>query len=101
MDKNNDGRLSKDEVKQGFHSYIGYQPTDKEVNEIFERCDIDHSGYIEYNEFIAGTFNKQKLFSARNLTEAFRLFDINGDGLISADEVMSILGTQDPLLSSH
>jgi calcium-dependent protein kinase len=71
---------------------MGIEISDQEVNEIMVRVDTDNSGYIDYNEYIAATTNKQKMFSRRNLEQAFKLFDQDGNGKISSKEVMEILG---------
>jgi Ca2+-binding EF-hand superfamily protein len=56
------------------------------------KVDTDNSGYIDYNEYIAATTSKQKMFSRRNLEQAFKLFDQDGNGKISSKEIMQILG---------
>jgi len=40
-----------------------------------ESCDLDKSGNIDYNEFLAFSLNRQKLLSKNNLEAAFRAFD--------------------------
>ena len=38
-------------------------------------CDLDGSGNIDYNEFLAFSLNRQKLLSKRNIEAAFKAFD--------------------------
>jgi calcium-dependent protein kinase len=37
--------------------------------------DMDGNGTIDYNEFLAATLNRNKLFSKSNLEAAFKAFD--------------------------
>jgi calcium-dependent protein kinase len=92
LDDNKDGRLSKEELSNGFEKVFGYAATQEEVNEIFAKADSDNSGFIDYNEFIAATINKKKLFSVTNLTEAFKMFDKDGNGSVSIDEIKAVIG---------
>jgi len=38
-------------------------------------CDLDKSGDIDYNEFLAFSLNRQKLLSKNNIELAFKAFD--------------------------
>jgi len=61
------------------------------VEKIFERVDLDGSGYIDYSEWVVATINKKKLLSPEKLKAAFVLFDRDGGGTISALEVKEML----------
>ena len=54
--------------------------------------DVDRSGEIEYNEFIAATMSKTKLLSRERLEAAFNAFDLDRSGTISAEELKLLLG---------
>lgn len=41
MDKNADGRLSKDEIKEGYVIHYGRQISDKELQSLFDAVDTD------------------------------------------------------------
>ncbi len=43
-------------------------------------------------EFIRATIDKQLIFSDKRLEQAFKLFDKDGDGMISAKEIKNVLG---------
>ena len=57
-----------------------------------EEVDLDHSGEIDYNEFIIASMNKQRMISRERLEQAFHAFDIDGNGTISSDELKQMLG---------
>jgi len=62
-----------------------------EVNKIMNQVDIDKSGAIDYTEFILATMEK-KAISNEKLLESFNLFDQDGNGFITAEELMQVLG---------
>ena len=63
-----------------------------EVDRIMKVADADGSGEIDYSEWIVATMDKRKLLSNEKLETAFNLFDKDGSGTISADEVKDVLG---------
>lgn len=91
MDINGDGRLSKDEIQKGFAQYFGRSLNDKEVDDMFEKVDADGSGEIDYSEFVVATMNEKNLLSNNKLQTAFKMFDKDGGGSISTDEIKQVL----------
>lgn len=55
-DKNNDGVLSIDEIRQALDHMEGGQT--KELEQILTSIDTDGSGTINYTEFLAATIDK-------------------------------------------
>jgi calcium-dependent protein kinase len=55
-------------------------------------ADADGSGEIDYSEWVVATMDKRKLLSNEKLETAFNLFDKDGSGTISADEIKEVLG---------
>jgi len=91
MDLNGDGKLQKDEIKQGYAEYFGRNLTDDEVDEMFNKVDADGSGEIEYSEFVVATLNEKNLLSNNKLQTAFKMFDKDGGGSISIEEIKQVL----------
>jgi len=91
MDINGDGKLSKSEIKAGYAEFFGRQLSDAEVDEMFEKVDADGSGEIEYSEFVVATLNEKNLLSNNKLQTAFKMFDKDGGGSISIDEIKQVL----------
>lgn len=92
FDTNGDGVLSKQEVMEGYKAYLGDLEAEKEAERIMQEVDLDKSGTIDYNEFILAALNRQKVLNKEKLEATFKMFDKDGNGKISADEIRSILG---------
>jgi calcium-dependent protein kinase len=91
FDKNGDGVLSKDEILAGYREILGDVEAEKEAERIMAEVDIDKSGTIDYNEFILASLSKQKLLNKEKLEATFKMFDKDGNGTITADEIKSVL----------
>ena len=90
LDTNSDGKLSREELIEGYRKIYG-ELAESEVDKILARVDANGSGEIDYSEWIVATINKDKLLSKDKLKAAFQLFDRDGSGAISADEIKEIL----------
>lgn len=91
LDLNGDGRLSKDEVKEGYAKHYGKLISDKEIDEMFDAVDTDQSGYIDYTEFVTAALNEENLLSVERLMSAFKMFDKDNSGSISPGEIKQVL----------
>ena len=58
---------------------------------MFAKVDSDNSGEIEYSEFVVATLNEKNLLSGNKLQTAFKMFDKDGGGSISTDEIKQVL----------
>ncbi|EDK31725.2 calcium-dependent kinase (macronuclear) [Tetrahymena thermophila SB210] len=91
LDTNKDGKLSKEEIFNGYKNLYGEVEARQISEKIFSEVDVDNNGSIDYNEFLACTMQKKKLLSQGTLKRAFDLFDIDGDKQITAKEIKSVL----------
>jgi len=57
--------------------------------------DSDGSGVIDYTEFLAATLDKKVYLAEDVCWQAFRVFDRDGDGKISKEEMQQVLGDDD------
>ena len=100
LDRNGDGRLSKDEVQEGYMAHYGKLISDEEVNQMFDAVDTDQSGYIDYTEFVVAAINEKKLTSMDKLKAAFRMFDRDNSGMITPNEIRDVLACDSNLPQS-
>jgi calcium-dependent protein kinase len=92
FDKNGDGVLSKEEIFEGYKSILGEVEATKEVERIMNDVDIDKSGTIDYNEFVLAATNRQNILNKEKLEATFKMFDKDGSGTISSEEIRGFLG---------
>jgi calcium-dependent protein kinase len=92
FDENGDGHLTKEELRKGLLKVMTPTEAQNEVNRIMTLMDNDNNGYIEYEEFLRATLNKDSLLTDQNLQQAFSLFDKDNSGKISAVEIKKAFG---------
>ena len=81
-----------EEVKIGYMEHYGRVMSDEEIEKMFRSVDTDNSGFIDYSEFVVAAMNEKQLCTNEKLTAAFKMFDKDGSGIISADEIREVLG---------
>eukprot|EP01084_Bolivina_argentea_P112807 201155_1 len=58
MDKDKDGKISAEDVKQILITFVGYKITDtldEQVDKIMEQCDSDKDGFVTFQELLVAT----------------------------------------------
>lgn len=58
---------------------------------MFDSVDTDKSGFIDYSEFVVAAMAQTALTSNDKLQAAFKMFDKDGSGIISGDEIREVL----------
>lgn len=67
---------------------LGQNPTEAELQEMVAEVDADGSGTVDFPEFLSLMSRKARdADSEEELREAFKVFDKDGNGFISAAEV--------------
>ena len=92
IDKNGDGRLSKEELLESYMKIMKKDKAIEEVTHIMELVDTNGSGFIDYSEFITACVKKDHLITNHNLEIAFKTFDTDGSGKITVEELRNCLG---------
>jgi calcium-dependent protein kinase len=92
IDKNGDGKLSKEELLEAYNQTMGREEAAEEVEKIMKSVDVNGSGFIDYTEFVTSCAKKETMLSVENLESAFKAFDSDGSGKISATELREMLG---------
>ena len=91
FDKNNDGLITQDELKQLLNN-IGQKPSDSEIQDMINEIDIDGDGKINFDNFI--TLMEKKLRDHDNeeeLIETFKVFDKDGIGFITFNNLKDVI----------
>ena len=71
MDLSGDGKISKEEMKDGYLQFYGKEMSDQEIDEMFDRVDADGNGEIDYSEFVIASMNDENLLTDEKLKMAF------------------------------
>ena len=90
IDKNGDGRISREELFNGLQPYkkdLSDEELRKQVDTIFTNIDTDHNNYIEYEEFVRAAIDKDHFLSVNFIQFSFNYFDKDHNGEITYEEV--------------
>ncbi|KAI8379350.1 calmodulin-like protein [Radiomyces spectabilis] len=91
FDKDGNGYIDVNELALVMNS-IGRHPTPEELSDMIAEADADGDNRIDLCEFLA-LLTRQPLLDKTVSLEAFELFDKDGDGYISADELHQAMTT--------
>ncbi|KAI3744428.1 hypothetical protein L1987_57508 [Smallanthus sonchifolius] len=91
FDANGDGKICASELGSIMGS-LGHHPTAEELQNMIKEVDADGDGFIDLGEFIE--LNTKDIDSTEvleNLKDAFAVFDVDKNGLITAEELLDVL----------
>lgn len=88
-DRDGNGRLSYLEMRQVLEDVGITDAQDMEL--IIESLDCNRNGLIEYSEFVAGCLDLASDDMRKQLRAVFDVFDLDGSGAISVDELRQVL----------
>jgi calcium-dependent protein kinase len=91
LDKDGNGKITKSELMEEYCKVMEFKEADKLVDSILMKLDQDNDGNIDYTEFLVSCGENLKKISSNNLKVAFNLFDLDGNGCITAEEIRSVL----------
>ncbi|KAK9051030.1 hypothetical protein SSX86_027655 [Deinandra increscens subsp. villosa] len=91
FDANGDGKICASELGSIMGS-LGHNPTTEELQNMIKEVDADGDGFIDLGEFIE--LNTKDIDSTEvleNLKDAFAVFDVDKNGLITEEELSDVL----------
>ena len=111
FDKNGDGYISTVELRHVMASlgalllihprplvsvlrspFLGQNPTEAELTDMIDEVDADGNGMVDYPEFLTMMVRKMRdPDSETEIMEAFKVFDKDGNGYISATELRHVM----------
>jgi len=89
LDTNGDGVLTLNELQNGL---MCTGVTTSDFEQIMNGVDTDGNGVIDYTEFLAATLKKESYIQRDCCLTAFSVFDWDGDGKISQEDLGKVLG---------
>ncbi|CAE7945338.1 CPK2, partial [Symbiodinium sp. KB8] len=82
LDTHGDGLLSPEELVEGMR-HVGYEMSEKELEQVMAALDGSGSQRIGYKEFISALIERRVKFDRQQLFECFKKFDKQGIGRIT------------------
>ena len=99
FDKNKDGTICISELGEAL-TLLGCRLIDSDLKEMIKEFDRDISGTLNFDEFLQVVSVKiNESTSDEHLAEALKVVDMNGDGIISCNELIALLTTVGDRLS--
>jgi len=89
MDNNQDGLLTREELRAGIKKSGIAIPAD--LGDIMNTIDCDGSGFVEYSEFIAAALDRRAYMEEKAAWQAFSRFDLDKNGKISRQELKKVI----------
>ena len=91
FDKDKDGYITTKELGDIMKN-LGQTPSEAEMQDMINEVDIDGNGTIDFKEFLVLMARKMRdNDSEEELIEAFKVFDRDGNGLISNVELQHVM----------
>ncbi|KAK8692201.1 hypothetical protein V6N13_075676 [Hibiscus sabdariffa] len=89
LDKSGDGFVSLEELKR-LLLRIGVEFSLQELESLVGKPRLDLDEFLSFYDSISNIIEEEE--EEGDLAKAFKVFDLNGDGLISCEELESVLG---------
>lgn len=71
---------------------LGHNPSRRELQDLIDEADVDGNGVVDFHEFLdMMARNMRSSDSEEEIWEAFKVFDRDGNGYISAKELGIVL----------
>merc|ERR1719410_531367 len=85
FDCDRDGEITVEELGKVMRTH-GFDPTEEDLRDMIRNVDTNANGAIDFNEFIDMMVKRRDCLED-DVAHAFKVFDRDGDGLISEEEL--------------
>ncbi|PRT56101.1 Calcium-binding protein NCS-1 [Wickerhamiella sorbophila] len=85
------GQLSRDDLRGVYKQFFPFGDPGAFSDLVFDVFDTDNNGTVDFKEFITALSISSRGSVDEKLKWAFQLYDLNKDGLISQEEMLSIV----------
>ena len=87
IDNDGDGKINVKDLYNGLKNIIKRKYLENDCKQIFNNIDMNHSGFIEYEEFVRAAVDKKEFFTEKFLRFAFNYFDKDHNNSIDYNEI--------------
>ena len=74
------------ELREGLEKQH-HRMSSEQVSRLLDTMDLDRDGQVDYGEFVAATVSSSLIIREENLLRAFELFDSDGSGFLTPEEI--------------
>jgi len=89
MDDDGNRQISKEEFKKGCKDF-GSGLANDEVDSLFDTIDKDHSGSLDFDEFLLSLRPPMSKSRVDLINKCFKLLDKSGDGVITPEDLKGV-----------
>lgn len=95
LDTSGEGFLTKEELLDGYRKYYGHDFNEQEIEALIHMADQSEDGRIGYSEFVLTCVDREKFMTLERLEALFNELDVDGNHMISFEEIKLFLGSAD------
>nr|XP_037274115.1 Kv channel-interacting protein 4-like [Rhipicephalus microplus] len=85
------GVVHENTFKEIYAQFFPHGDVSQYAHYLFQAFDQDHNGTITFQDFVVGLSALSRGAPVDKLRWAFQLYDLNGDGIISRDEMTDVI----------
>ncbi|KAI9348125.1 calcium-binding protein NCS-1 [Obelidium mucronatum] len=85
------GSLSKTAFKDMYKQFFPFGDSNAYADRVFHMFDSDKDGFINFREFVNAISISSKGTENEKLEWAFTLYDVNGDGVVTREEMLQVV----------